>query len=730
MLRRMLGTAVVAALVTGSAVASPSASAVPAGGGTPRWISNYAMGSPAWTTAVALTPGGSTVVETGRSHFPGGHMSTVAYDAASGAQTWATEFPASDDLFGSGYALDTSPDGSTVYVGGFTSCMKGCDDSSFEGFVTVAYDVATGDRLWVARQAAVGGAPQTVAVSPDGTRVYVSATSGLDDRYVLAYDAGTGAELWKVQVPKAVGYYGGGLVVSPDGSTLVVADTTSVDDLYCDADGIITTAYDAADGTQKWTSTYTVSGAHSICGTATDIGMSPDGSSVYVTGYGGAGEHEFTYRADTVAYDTATGAQLWAVEDNAINTLSGDTKVSLGVDPDGSKVFVSGDDCTDYPSCTAATVAYDAASGTRQWVSHYDGGGRGYDADLAVSPDGSSLFITGSVTLPCLAGCNTSQYQAPLVAYDADTGDERWATAYPDNSGSALAVGPDGSSLYLAGTFAGSASTSRSKSCDGQCGYSTTRFNTRPGPGSFQEMENSFGYDGWRGVYDESAIGGAFRQSNESGATATFHTPRTTSLTWLTRQGPEQGKAKVVVDGRVRGVYDLYAADDADRSVSLTGLARRPHTVRIKVLDRKAAASGGTWVAVDGFRYHARNGIAEESSPKVRYDTWHGVANRHASGGSFRRSDAGGSTISLDFKGRTLRWLTATGPMYGRARVVIDGHAHAVDLYRPSRHWKVPFTFAHLAKGEHHVTIRATGRKDAASRSASVVVDALVVRRR
>ena len=109
-----------------------------------------------------------------------------------------------------------------------------------------------------------------------------------------------------------------------------MTETTSVDDLYCDADGIITTAYDAADGSEKWTSTYGVPGAHFICGTAADIGMSPDGSAVYVTGYGGAGNHKSTYRAVTIAYDTATGGQTWAVEDKGISTLAGDTKVSLG----------------------------------------------------------------------------------------------------------------------------------------------------------------------------------------------------------------------------------------------------------------------------------------------------------------------------------------------------------------------------------------------------------------
>ena len=132
----------------------------------------------------------------------------MAYDAASGAVTWAAEFPASDDEFSTGHALATSPDGSTVYVGGWVECTHGCTVSSFEGFVIVAYDVATGDKIWVARHAGIGGAPQTVAVSPDGTRVYVSAVDGLDSSYVLAYDAATGAERGRYRSPRPRGTTG------------------------------------------------------------------------------------------------------------------------------------------------------------------------------------------------------------------------------------------------------------------------------------------------------------------------------------------------------------------------------------------------------------------------------------------------------------------------------------------------------------------------------------------
>lgn len=727
-MRRVLGT-VVAVLVMVSS-AGPAASADPGGGGTPRWTSSYAYGAPAWTNAVALTPDGSTVVETGRSVFPGGHMATVAYDAVTGAQTWATEFPESADLFGTGYALAVSPDGATVYVGGQAQCLKNCDSSSFEGWVTVAFDVATGARLWVARHAAQGGAPYSVAVTPDGSRVIVGATDGDKSSSIFAYDAATGDPAWSVTSAKASGYYGGGLAVSPDGTTVYATQTAPTDDVGCfSSGGYSTSAYLVSDGSVKWHSTYVIPGG-SLCGTPTDLGLSPDGATVYVTGYGGDHVGVGLYASGTVAYAAATGTQLWATDDDDVSTLAGDTKVSLGVSPDGSSVFIAGDDCHDYPSCRLTTVSFDASVGNQRWVSRYDGGGRGYTADLEVSPDGTGIYVTGSVTLPCHTDCVLSETDAPLVSYDPGTGVERWAATYPDNAGSALAVSGDGSSVYLAGTFASAASTERGKACTDRCGYSATRFNTRAGPAAFQDPETALAYDGWRGVFDKDAVGGAYRASRTAGAKATFRTPTSRSVTWLTRQGPDQGRARVLVDGHSKGVFDLYAHTAGPHAFTFDGLAKKVHTITVRVLGRKDSASRSTAVAVDGFGFHARSGIVEESSPQVRYDSWHGVTNRHASGGSFRRTGTHGTTFALDFKGRTLTWVTATGPASGRARVVIDGTARTVDLYRPTRHWKVGLRFDHLGRGSHHVTIRPLGRKDPASRSTAVVVDALVAHRR
>src|SRR5262249_29457319 len=56
---------------------------------------------------------------------------------------------------------------------------------------------------------------------------------------------------------------------------------------------------------------------------------------------------------------------------------------SVAASPDGSRVFVTGSTSDDY-----ATVAYDAATGQQLWDSRYDGptSGRDFAASVAVSP--------------------------------------------------------------------------------------------------------------------------------------------------------------------------------------------------------------------------------------------------------------------------------------------------------------------------------------------------------
>lgn len=734
-MRRALGT--VACVILVLTFLPGSTAWASTSGGTQRWAASSGDGGLAIAPAVVVSPGGSTVFVAGATAYGSPrHSVTLAYDASTGARRWTASYPDSSTTEDArGNALALSPNGSTLFVTGSSWCSA-CGGSTHRRFLTMAYDASTGTRLWVARYDAQGEG-FSIAVSPDGSRLFVSGQAdGGEASATVAYDPSTGEQLWAIRSEDDTVYWGGGLSVSPDSSTVYVGGTvqTSPGESNCDeyGGGYRASSYDAADGTVRWSSTWRVSSG-SLCGKATSLRMSPDGSTVFVTGYGGTHE-DWRYGSGTVAYDALTGRQLWATRDDHIRVFDGDTVIALGVSPDGSQVFVLGNDCAQYPACPFSTVAYDASTGDRQWVSRYDGGGRGYGADLAVSPDGSAVFVTGQEDLPCFDPCNTWQTNAPLVAYNAETGAERWATSYANNNGWALAVSPDSASVYLAGEFTASSSTSsarvggRRSRCTRSCGSSIARYNTGPGAGRFQDADFSLRFNGWRTFFRKTAIGGAYRASRVRGDTATFRTPKATSVAWLTHRGPRQGKARVIIDGRPKGTFNLYSRTPSARSYTFRRLGRRAHTVQVKVLGRKQAASKGTWVAVDGFKVKVGSGLTQESSRKVRYDSWRGVSRRAASGGSYRVSGSPSARMSLVFKGRSIKWITARGPAYGRARVVIDGKAHTVDLYRRTGHWKAAVSYTGLSKGRHRITVRPLGTKRAASSSRRVVVDAFVVR--
>lgn len=720
-----------AAAVVCSILTSDGARAGVAGEGTQRWAASYDYGTPAFSYDVAVSADGSTVFSTGTTVYGSGapgHAATVAVNASTGAVRWAAVYRSSTSVGqrDRGTRIAVSGDGSKVFVTGESVCNSSCGTGGgFDGYSTVAYDAVTGEQLWASQYAEAGPGAYSIAVSPDGSTVFVHGGVPSDDASTtVAYDASTGAQLFVIQNAGLLVPWNA-LAVSPDSSTVFVATTTDPTQPPC---GDHVTAYDASTGSQLWAAVY----PNCTWDRNLAIAISPDGSTIYATGSGNLG-------FSTVAYDASTGAQRWATVDNHIHT-EGDTDPSVAPSPDGTKLFVLGyaacaSNCSDQP---LVTVAYDASTGNQLWESRYDSGGLNYPADLAVSADGSRVFVTGQEQMPCHSPCTTTPVNAPLVAYDAETGTEAWVEDYLNNSAFALAVSPAGSSVYVAGTFtpASTATAHRAvslaagartaTSCSPvACGYSMTAYNMHAGPGTSQDRDSSPRYDSWRTVFDKTALGGAYRASRVTGQTVSFKTPKTTSVTWIAHRGPQEGKARVLVDGHSKGTFDLYGAVAAPHSFRFTGLSRTSHTVTIEVLGTKDAASSGRWVTIDGF--NVGGNIRQETALKLRYGTWNGTSSRAASGGSFRESGSAGSRVSLVFTGRRVTWVTATGRAYGRARVVIDGVAHTVDLYRLGNHWRVKLTYTGLGSGTHTITVRPLGAKDTASTSTNVVFDAFVV---
>lgn len=426
--------------------------AVIAGGGSPGvgrassgdqlWAASY-PGSGAGedtATTVVPSPDGTRIFVTGYSYGSGTSLDyvTVAYDSATGSQLWAANYDGPGHLFDYAYAIAVSPDGTRVFVtGGSYASWTG----ERADYATIAYDAANGATLWTARYNGPGNSDDVasaIALSPDGTRVFVTGRSeGAGTHYdyaTLAYDAASGATLWAARYGTPGGYdQATALGVGPGGSRVFVTGLVGSSD-----NDYATLAYDAVSGATLWVSRYNSPG-NGFDG-ARALVVDPDGTRVFVTG----GSHD-DYA--TIAYDTSSGGKLWEARTSGPGGGRSATPNAIAVSPDGGRVFVTGWSAYDY-----VTVAYDTSNGASLWESRY---GSAASADqptaVAVSPDGAWVFVAGG-----------SDSDHATVSYDASTGAQNWEARYTDPTNRrsqwaaphGLAVSPDGDRVFVTGTSA------------------------------------------------------------------------------------------------------------------------------------------------------------------------------------------------------------------------------------------------------------------------------------
>jgi hypothetical protein len=290
--------------------------------------------------AVAASPDGGTVYVAGEVKVG---LTVVAYNAATGAPRWVSFHVVHQP--GRGVpSVAVTPDGSTVFLNGPFASASGRQMSA-----TVAYSAATGTRLWA--RAGIGqGGSRSLAVSPDGSKVFVTgATNPLGA-------STTGATLWAKHyqgpeassVPFAV-------TVSPDGSRLFITGqsggiTPNAPEYFA------TVAYATGNGKQLWARTYpagTTNSGYTSGGLA--IGVSTDGTLVFVTG-AAPGFRSNSRNFVTIAYGTASGSRSWIARYQGQRDFANAT--DLAVSPAGQAVFVTGfigvhDGCCDF-----GTLAY------------------------------------------------------------------------------------------------------------------------------------------------------------------------------------------------------------------------------------------------------------------------------------------------------------------------------------------------------------------------------------
>ncbi len=368
--------------------------------GAQRWAKSY--GGPGGTDralSVAVSPNGKAVFVTGYSFraVSGVDYATIAYNATSGAQLWVKRY---DDGLGNqgdseAAEVAVSPNGSTVFVTGTSlSATKGND------YATIAYNAATGAQRWAARYngASGGNYAHALAVSPNGKTVFATGSSiGAHNSYdyaTVAYNAVTGAQRWAKRYNGArnggVSRGANAVVVNPNGSTVFVTGSSiGTNDRYDYA----TVAYNAATGAQRWAKRYDSPGSGD--GQAYSAAVSPSGATVFVTGYTDTSSTSAGYDYATVAYNAATGAQRWAARYNGPGNFT-DEAFQVAVAPGGGAVYVTGESASaSFDAWGWATVAYNAATGSRLWIRRYDGAGGARAYSVAVSRTTGTVFVTG-----------------------------------------------------------------------------------------------------------------------------------------------------------------------------------------------------------------------------------------------------------------------------------------------------------------------------------------------
>lgn len=386
--------------------------------GAKRWETRW--GDPtrySLPTAVATGRGFVFATGTSRNSFgdPESQMTTIAFDEKNGNVVWRAGFDGPGGTDG-GRWLQLSPDKRTLYVG----AVSANGASSDLDYALVAYDVATGEELFVTRYAGVDkgetDSPFGMAVSPSGDLVYLTGWSAGHGQYNVDY--GTIAV-------RATG---------PDAGTIA------------------------------WEARYDGTGA-SAPDRANGIAVSSDGQRVFVTGMtsnvNSGPPFAVDYSYGTVAYDALTGQQIWEARRD-FDDANFNEGTAIAADAAG-RVFVTGQSQKSGPDNDVATVAYDGTTGQELWSERY--GLPQHDLELgkaiAVSPRADAVYITGmssSARTKALYANQTQNGDQLTLAYDPATGGRIFtarynATGYDYDVGRDAVVSPDGSMLYLAASL-------------------------------------------------------------------------------------------------------------------------------------------------------------------------------------------------------------------------------------------------------------------------------------
>jgi hypothetical protein len=262
--------------------------------GSPLWVARYdgPAGGDDSPGALTVGPDGAVYAMGGAIGIgTGSDTTTIKYNPINGQQVWVARYdgPAhGDDGNCILTCVQTSADGSKVYTLG-----QGPGIGTGEDLVTIAYQASTGAELWATRydgSAHLDDFPADLAVLPDDSGVVITAVqlslgSAYYDDVTIRYEASSGLEQWATLYdnPSHGQDFTSTIVATPDSSMVVLTGLSNFDGTD-DPVGrdMITQAYAASNGALLWTGRFDGT-AHSQ-DDGVFVVLSPAGDRAYVTG--------------------------------------------------------------------------------------------------------------------------------------------------------------------------------------------------------------------------------------------------------------------------------------------------------------------------------------------------------------------------------------------------------------------------------------------------------------
>lgn len=231
----------------------------------------------------------------------------------------------------------------------------------------------------------------------------------------------------------------------------------------------------------------------------------------------------------------------------------------------------------------------------------------------------------------------------------------------------------------------------------------------------------------WAGVADTHAIGGSYLREHRLGAAFSRTFTGTGVRYWYVR-GPDEGKAKVLIDGVVKdAALDEYNSTRAYKSYrTYTGLSNATHTLTVLPLGTRRTGATDTFVSVDAMSLtSATCATTTGCTVSPSGSTW---ATHAVTGGSASVSDVAGALLVRTFFGTGFDLYRQIGPGQGQMGVIIDGHPVTINNYSATN-GVAAYTRTGLTNTTHTLQVKVLHVTGKAGISAfTVMIDRVVAR--